>query len=64
MPCLAGCGEFAGGVGGFGESDMLVSFLEALPRAAITSLRNELLLNRDMILSAVSGLLGRCQFPM
>lgn len=54
---LRGCDEFTGGVGGIGEPEVLPSFPTLPPRAARTSLRNELLLNREMIFSAVSGLL-------
>jgi hypothetical protein len=52
-----------GGVGGLGEAETLPScrLPSPPPRAAITSLRNELLLRRDKSLSAVSGLLGDCQ---
>jgi hypothetical protein len=46
---------------GLGELEALPSF-PVPPRAAITSSRNELLLKREMILSAVSGLLEICQY--
>lgn len=58
MVRLDACGEFAGGVGGLGEAEALPLCPLVTPRAAMTSSRTELLLNRDNSLSAVSGLLG------